>query len=107
MARTQNGSLRAMRLLALACAAALSVPMARGEGAVPEPMRMLTFNIYSDWHVAGGGVKPREAGIEKALKKLRPDVAALQEVCVNWWASPMFSRSLLMMSSIFLWEIPI
>ncbi len=56
------------------------------------PMRMLTFNVYSDWHVEGGGVKPREAGIENTLRKLRPDIAALQEVCRNWWASPMFAH---------------
>jgi endonuclease/exonuclease/phosphatase family metal-dependent hydrolase len=81
-------------LLAALCAAAtaLAAPSVRGEGASPEPMRMLTFNIYSDWHVKDGGVKPREVGMERTLLRIKPDIAALQEVSGHWWASPMFEH---------------
>ena len=57
-----------------------------------KPLRMITFNIYSDWHVKDGGVKPREAGMERVLLKIKPDIAALQEVSRHWWASPLFEH---------------
>ena len=57
-----------------------------------KPLRMITFNIYSDWHVKGGGVKPREAGMERVFLKIKPDIAALQEVSGHWWASLLFEH---------------
>ena len=42
-----------------------------------KPLRMITFNIYSDWHVKDGGVKPREAVMERVLLKIKQDIAAL------------------------------
>ena len=72
----------------------LAAQLVCAEDAVPkpEPLRILTFNIYSDWHVPDSGVTARERGIEKALMKLRPDVAALQEVSSAWWDSSIFAR---------------
>ncbi len=67
-------------------------PEGEKAAAAAKPLRMITFNIYSDWHVKGGGVKPREAGMERVLLKIKPDIAALQEVSGHWWASPMFEH---------------
>ena len=58
----------------------------------PEPLRILTFNVYSDWRAPDDGVATRASGLEKTLMKLRPDVAALQEVSAFWWSSPIFAR---------------
>ena len=84
--------------LLMACGAMASMVLvaggADGEKAATaaKPLRMITFNIYSDWHVKGGGVKPREAGMERVLLKIKPDIAALQEVSGHWWASPLFEH---------------
>ena len=67
-------------------------PEGEKAAAAAKPLRMITFNIYSDWHVKGGGVKPREAGMERVLLKIKPDIAALQEVSGHWWASPLFEH---------------
>ena len=58
----------------------------------PEPLRILTFNIYGDWRAPDDGVAARASGLEKTLMKLRPDVAALQEVSAFWWSNPIFAR---------------
>ena len=75
-------------------AAACVAPMmlAAGGAEAGKPLRMITFNIYSDWHVNDGGVKPREVGMERTILRIRPDIAALQEVSGHWWASPMFGH---------------
>ena len=58
----------------------------------PEPLRILTFNIYSDWRAPNWGVPPRAAGVERAIVKAQPDIVALQEVVADWWANPMFEH---------------
>jgi len=74
---------------AVLLAGLVAVPASAEEA---KPLRMVTFNIYSDWHVKDGGVKQREAGMERVLLKIKPDIAALQEVSGHWWASSMFER---------------
>ena len=74
---------------ALVIAGLVAAPVSAEEA---KPLRMITFNIYSDWHVKDGGVKPREVGVERTLLKIKPDIAALQEVSGHWWASPMFEH---------------
>lgn len=54
------------------------------------PFRFLTFNIWGDYF--GNPVYERDAGVEAAILKARPDVVALQEVTPNWWKSPMFAN---------------
>ena len=82
------------RMVAGFAAAACVAPMmlAAGGAEAGKPLRMITFNIYSDWHVNDGGVKPREVGMERTIMRIRPDIAALQEVSGHWWASPMFGH---------------
>ena len=58
----------------------------------PKPLRMLTFNIYSDWRTPKWGVPSRAAGVERAILKARPDIVALQEVVMDWWESPLFGN---------------
>ena len=55
--------------------------------AKPEPLRILTYNIYGDWRAPKWGVPPRAAGVERAIVKAKPDVVALQEVIADWWES--------------------
>ena len=69
-----------------------AAPVACGEAAPAEPLRILTFNVYSDWRAPDDGVAARASGLEKTLMKLRPDVAALQEVSAFWWSNPLFTR---------------
>ena len=69
-----------------------AAPVACGEAAPSEPLRILTFNVYSDWRAPDDGVAARARGLEKTLMKLRPDVASLQEVSAFWWSSPIFAR---------------
>ena len=57
-----------------------------------KPLRMVTFNIYSDWRAPQWGVPPRAAGVERAIVKAQPDIVALQEVQQDWWASPLFEH---------------
>ena len=58
----------------------------------PESLRILTFNVYSDWRAPNWGVPSRAAGVERAIAKAQPDIVALQEVVADWWASPMFEH---------------
>ena len=57
-----------------------------------KPLRMVTYNIYSDWRAPNWGVPPRAAGVERAIVKAQPDIVALQEVQADWWASPLFKN---------------
>ena len=57
-----------------------------------EPLRIVTYNIYSDWRAPNWGVPPRAAGVERAIVKAQPDIVALQEVQQDWWASPLFKN---------------
>ena len=57
-----------------------------------KPLRMVTYNIYSDWRAPKWGVPPRAAGIERTIVKAQPDIVALQEVAVDWWESPLFGN---------------
>ena len=52
------------------------------------PLKFMTFNIWTD--AFGNPVSEREAGVEAAMLKLKPDVISLQEVSINWWKSPIF-----------------
>ena len=57
-----------------------------------KPLRMVTYNIYSDWRAPKWGVPSRAAGIERALVKAQPDIVSLKEVVADWWANPMFEH---------------
>lgn len=50
----------------------------------------MSFNIWGDYF--GNPVAEREAGVEAAILKARPDVVSLQEVTPNWYKSPMFAN---------------
>ena len=50
----------------------------------------MSFNIWGDYF--GNPVSEREAGVEAAILKARPDVVSLQEVTPNWYKSPMFAN---------------
>ena len=82
---------QANHLLAALCAVAtvLAVQVSAEEA---KPLRMITFNIYSDWRAPQWGVPPRAAGVEQALVKAQPDIVALQEVQQDWWASSLFEH---------------
>ena len=55
-----------------------------------EPLKFMSFNIWGDYF--GNPVSEREAGVEAAIRKARPDVVSLQEVTPNWYKSPMFAN---------------
>ena len=84
--------------LLAACGAMASMPWAEaspegGQAAsAAKPLRMVTFNVFSDWRAPNWGVKSRAAGVERAIVKAQPDIVALQEVLADWWASPMFEH---------------
>jgi len=58
----------ASQLVALPLAS-LSIRAADAVAEKPEPFRMVTYNIYSDWRAPEWGVPPRAAGVEKAIAK--------------------------------------
>ena len=74
---------------AVVLAGLVAVPVSAEEA---KPLRMVTFNIYSDWRAPKWGMPPRAAGVERAIVKAQPDIVALQEVVADWWANPMFER---------------
>lgn len=95
MERSRHGFAR----LLLACGVLASMLLAaetssEGEKAASaaKPLRMFTFNIYSDWRAPSWGVPPRAPGVERAIVKAQPDIVALQEVVADWWANPMFEH---------------
>ena len=58
-------------LVALPLAAQLAC--AEDAATKSEPLRILTFNVYSDWRAPKWGVPPRAAGVERAIAKAQPD----------------------------------
>ncbi len=71
---------------------AVGVPEGEKAASAAKPLRMFTFNIYSDWRAPSWGVPPRAPGVERAIVKAQPDIVALQEVVADWWANPMFEH---------------
>ena len=64
-------------VLASMLSAAETSPEGGKAASAAKPLRMLTFNIYSDWRAPSWGVPSRAPGVERAIVKAQPDIVAL------------------------------
>lgn len=77
------------------CGAVSAAPQRQESNITPSAgrsrlLKFMTFNIWGDYF--NNPVSEREAGVEAAILKAKPDVIALQEVTPGWYKSPMFAN---------------